>query len=96
MISKFNRNGRVVVWTMGDCCPKTGIESFKVRNELNQKNIAFDEVSIMHASPEIQRSIKNALAFDSGYQSFPTVYVGGAPIGGYEDLKSFISCDIGL
>ena len=50
MIRSRLKEGRVVVWTMGDNCSKTGKNSVKAKELLDKFGIQFEEIVLSESS----------------------------------------------
>ena len=90
MLSKQVREGRVLLWTKGLECLKTGRQTAMAKELLEKNQIEYEEICVNHGSKKVQNEIRPALALDTGYFAFPNIYFGKTHIGGLDDLKSHL------
>lgn len=86
------REGRVLLWSKGLDCPKTGRKTAMAKELLEKNQIEYEEIKVNHGSKKVQNEITAALALDTGFLAFPNIYFGTMHVGGLDDLKSHLQC----
>jgi len=92
MLQSHLKDGKVLLWTKGEHCSRTGRQTAMAKELLDKHEIEYDEICISHGSQKVQNEVVAALALDTGYMNFPNIYFGEFHVGGLEDLKSHMQC----
>ena len=80
------KNGLVTIWSLDK-------QSVNVKNLLENINIEYQEIEV--GSHPHKEFIIGALSMDNGFNLFPNIYFGKEHVGGFDDLKSYLSCEGG-